>query len=368
MELKKIIEKEFESILREIEELGEPRIETVFERYSSEYKKLLEEKERIETELAELAYIKENSIGVVIYRDRKDPSKKIGIVYHPDEYRGIIVLFSNQRMVADIPTKTGVYITKYEVRTSRRGKKYIKAFDAYSIDDINSKEKELYDRLTRIEKNIKEIEKHIIAKRVTEKYGIFIEELASELNSIEEKGYNLYSEPMFPMFRRLLVELHNMSKEEINTIKSQLFNMTNYIPLFYRDYVTIEGFPYSAYYIVMPVQGIYIDFDMDKDKEMNELKKEINKLGIDDIVYAIGELVNFTAYVPSYGAVTVTALLIKPGIELPPEKIMEMNEKLLTMIIDTEKFDGMMFPKIDTKKVAEELWKIFSTYVNSIGL
>jgi len=362
-ELKKIIEKEFESILREIEELGEPRIETVFERYSSEYKKLLEEKERIETELAELAYIKENSILAVVYRDRRDPSKKIGVVVNPHEYRGIIVLFSNQRMVADIPTKTGVYITKYEVRTSRKGKKYIKAFDAYGSNDIINREKELYDRLTKIEKRLKELEKHIIAKRVTEKYGIFIEELASELSRIEEKGYNLYSEPMF---RRLLVELHNMSKEEINTIKSQLFNMTNYIPSFYRDYVTIEGFPYSAYYVVMPVQGIYIDFDMDKDKEMNELKKEINKLGIDNIVYAIGELVNFTAYVPSYGAVTVTALLIKPGIELPPEKIMEMNEKLLTMIIDTEKFDGMMFPKIDTKKVAEELWKLFSIYINNI--
>ena len=362
-ELKEIIEKEFESILREIEELGEPRIESIFEKYSSEYKKLIKEKERIETELAELAYIKENSIGVVIYRDRKDPSKKIGIVYHPDEYRGMIVLFSDQRLVANIPTKTGVYITKYEIRASRKGKKYIKAFDAYGLNNIVNREKELYDKLTKIEKNIKEIEKHIIAKRIAEKYGIDVAELATELNSIEEKGYNLYSEPMF---RRLLVELPNMSKEEINTIKSQLFNMTNYIPSFYRDYVTIEGFPYSAYYIVMPVQGIYIDFDMDKDKEMNELKKEINKLGIDDIVYAIGELFNFTAYVPSYGAVTVTALLIKPGIELPPERIMEINEKLLAMIIITEKFDGMMFPKIDTKKVAEELWKIFSTYINNI--
>jgi len=362
-ELKEIIEKEFESILREIEELGEPRIESIFEKYSSEYKKLIKEKERIETELAELAYIKENSIGVVIYRDRKDPSKKIGIVYHPDEYRGMIVLFSDQRLVANIPTKTGVYITKYEIRASRKGKKYIKAFDAYGLNNIVNREKELYDKLTKIEKNIKEIEKHIIAKRIAEKYGIDVAELATELNSIEEKGYNLYSEPMF---RRLLVELPNMSKEEINTIKSQLFNMTNYIPSFYRDYVTIEGFPYSAYYIVMPVQGIYIDFDMDKDKEMEYLRKELNKLGIDDIVYAIGELVNFTAYVPSYGAVTVTALLIKPGIELPPERIMEINEKLLAMIIITEKFDGMMFPKIDTKKVAEELWKIFSTYINNI--
>jgi len=320
------IVKQIEKHEKTIEKMNE-KMNEIMDEMGKEYNMLFSRKKKLEEKLKQLMKEKENNgLKVEILTDRFDPAKKIGKVVSPKEYRGIIVFFANQKMVEDYSVGETVTLSQFEVRTTMNNTKYIKAFRIYEEE-----EKRLRTEIDKITETLQELEKRwwrLKILSIFDKYGIDPDELANAINSMEQAYYKPYS---YKSFINFLHMIENMKDEKI------LDRIREFIRERYDQYLYIEPYgvdiggywSYSTKYLIIPLPG-GVDTDIFMDAWKDDLRKYlVRNSAYQELIEKIGRIITVEGSCRSMEGCMLTAMIVEPYCQLPPEKVARINMELL---------------------------------------
>jgi len=307
-----------------------------------------EEIEKIEDEMAELKKL--------LQKPRFKPAVgrnggMIGRVVKPEDMLGMVCLLHPD--VKKVIEEDDYYIAvEYDLRLSRRGKKYMKVFKAVRLSEVS-------DRLSELDSRFQELMRkkiRLLARRALSKYPEIMD-LAEFARTHEVISKDVFLAP-YTRFRKALIAVAEMSDEEIDAVNNLLFDAYGGWSAINIDKklksINAWLWVFSAKYVVFPVEFTNEKWDSTEKVELEEVEEEVcNK--ISPVIVEHYKVVDFFAYYPSLGGAIVYGVVLEPKFKATYDEIMDINKRLIELAKSVGFYE---YPIFKYKRVSEQLYAL----------